>query len=330
MLCDKIIIIICYTTYIRDHYIQQFCPLPARLNSWCMLVWMNGRLASNIGLCSLPRQASTVSPAFLDFSCQINISRLVLCCCRTWLQYRPNMSVYNCVLFLWGLDGDKCLLCSFTGPAGSQVLCGWLVMYHDIAFVFTGSLTGPVYVGFLTEPTLCFAYVGSLTGPTLAFCSMADSVTKFGLFRKSQQYILAAVTPSAASIRCIFHRDCNMVSCTSQAVGYHGVKFIHCILCLESIKHRYTFSLNLLWCKAVSSANNEIQSCRSQQFFGCSNLVASIRCILQKFALLHSRKKLDTMERQILLWCSNLGHFFMSVAKLSLARVSSFCSRCPH
>lgn len=74
-------------------------------------------------------------------------------------------------------------------------------MYHDIAFVFTGSLTGPVYVGFLTEPTLCFAYVGSLTGPTLAFCSMADSVTKFGLFRKSQQYILAAVTqppPSGA------------------------------------------------------------------------------------------------------------------------------------
>ncbi len=113
-------------------------------------------------------------------------------------------------------------------------------------------------------------------------------------------------------------------------VGYHGVKFIHCILCLESIKHRYTFSLNLLWCKAVSSANNEIQSCRSQQFFGCSNLVASIRCILQKFALLHSRKKLDTMERQILLWCSNLGHFFMSVAKLSLARVSRFCSRGPY
>ena len=177
---------------------------------------------------------------------------------------------------------------------------------------------------------IVFAYVGSLTGPTLAFCSMADSVTKFGLFRKSQQYILAAVTPSAASIRCIFHRDCTMVSCTSQAVGYHGAKFIHCILCLESIKHRYTFSLNLLWCKAVSSANNEIQSCRSQQFFGCSNLVASIRCILQKFALLHSRKKLDTMERQILLWCSNLGHFFMSVAKLSLARVSSFCSRGPH
>jgi hypothetical protein len=49
-------------------------------------------------------------------------------------------------------------------------------MYHDIAFVSTGSLTGPVYVGFLTEPTLCSAYVGSLTGPTLAFCSMADKV----------------------------------------------------------------------------------------------------------------------------------------------------------
>ena len=200
-------------------------------------------------------------------------------------------------------------------------------MYHDIAFVFTGSLTGPVYVGFLTEPTLCLPMLAPSQDQPWLF---ARWLTKFGLFHKSQQYISAAVTPSAASIRCIFHRDCTMVSCTSQAVGYHGAKFIHCILCLESIKHRYTFSLNLLWCKAVSSANNEIQSCRSQQFFGCSNLVASIRCILQKFALLHSRKKLDTMERQILLWCSNLGHFFMSVAKLSLARVSSFCSRCPH
>ena len=51
-----------------------------------------------------------------------------------------------------------------------------------------------MYVGFLTEPTLCFAYVGSLTGPTLAFCLMADAVTKFVLFCKSRQYILAAVT----------------------------------------------------------------------------------------------------------------------------------------
>ena len=42
-------------TYIHIQCIQQFYPLrlPALLHSWWILVWMNGRLASNIGLCSL-------------------------------------------------------------------------------------------------------------------------------------------------------------------------------------------------------------------------------------------------------------------------------------
>jgi hypothetical protein len=40
-------------------------------------------------------------------------------------------------------------------------------------------------------------------------------LTKFGLFHESQQYILAAVIPSAASIRCI-HHDCNMVRAWSK------------------------------------------------------------------------------------------------------------------
>ena len=44
----------------------------------------------------------------------------------------------------------------------------------------------------------------------------AQWLTKFGLFHKSQQYILAAVIPSAASIRCIFHHDCIMVRAWSR------------------------------------------------------------------------------------------------------------------
>ena len=89
-------------------------------------------------------------------------------------------------------------------------------MYHDIAFVFTGSLTGPVYYMMLASSQNQHCVLPMLAPSQDQSWLFAEWLTKFGLFNKNQQYILAAVIPSAASIRCIFHHDCNMVRAWSR------------------------------------------------------------------------------------------------------------------
>jgi hypothetical protein len=61
-------------------------------------------------------------------------------------------------------------------------------MYHDIAFVFTGSLTGPVYYMMLASSQNQHCVLPMLAPSQDQSWLFAEWLTKFGLFHKSQQY----------------------------------------------------------------------------------------------------------------------------------------------